>query len=252
MGYLDRFKNALDIARRADAHFTAGTDISLLESSELAKLVSEVDGFRSISGGSLDLAPNKLRLQQQASYDLWRRNLLAQRLIDVNVDFIVGDGISVIAIHEEKAKSDAIQEVINEFWYDPVNDMADTMEQKATELLLWGEVCMPFRSNEVNGMPRLGWVNPLEIAGVEAHPLTGEPWKIELSDSAAEQVKQKYLEVVHFDEQANTWIGDCFYTSMRNLRGMSRGVPELAVALTWMNTLDQTLTFPDLSLDLSL
>ena len=242
MEAIQRIRRAFDVARQADSMHQAGVESVLMEASELQELVTEVEDFRMLSGGSLDDLQYRLRFQQQASYNLWRKNLLAQRLIDVNVDFIVGDGITLTAKYEDdEAIQEAIQGVLDDLWFDPVNDFGDTQETKATEMLLWGEVCLPVQVNEVDGRLRLGWICPLEIMDVHADPITGDPQIVELTDQAADGIGQKTLKVVAFNPETGLWEGDCFYARLRGLKGMIRGVPELSVALTWMNTLDKTL-----------
>lgn len=242
MGPIRRFRNAIEYAKQADQIARTGESVLVMEANQLMELVTEVEDFRMLAGGSLDDLQFKLRLQQQASFNLWRKNLLAQRLIDVNVDFIVGDGIDIAATGEDgDADRDAVQEVLDDLWYDPINDFDDTQETKATELLLWGEVCLPVQVNEVDGRVRLGWICPLEIMEVKCDGVTGDAKTVILSDTAAEGVGQKELSVIRYDEKTGELEGDCFYVPLRGLKGMSRGVPELAVSLNWMNTLDKTL-----------
>lgn len=241
-----RWTNALTFVREADRAYRAGEEVTLIEASQLQELTTEVEDFRMLSGGSLDDLQYRLRFQQQASYNLWRKNLLAQRLIDVNVDFMVGDGTNLVAKYDkgedgDNEIQDAIQEVLDDLWYDPVNDMDDSLETKATEILIWGEVCMPATVNATSGSVRLGWVCPLEITEVHSDPVTGDPAVVEVTDQAAGAIGQKKLEVIRYNSKSGLLEGDCFYARIRGLKGTSRGVPELSVSLNWLNTLEKTL-----------
>ena len=241
MEFLNRIKGTIDAARTANGILSGGGQVLVTESKELFKLMTEVEGYRMLAGGALDDDQHKLRIQQQASYALWRKNLLAQRLIEVNIDFVVGDGLQVVAKHDDEATKDAVQEVVDNFWNDPINSLDDEIERIATEFFLWGEVCIPVTTNPVSGGVRLGWVTPIDIMDVHPDPVTGQPGMVEVSDRAASSIGTKKLKVIAWDDRTGLLDGECFYVGNKRLAGNNRGVPELAAALSWTGVLDATL-----------
>lgn len=211
------------------------------EASRLSELDTEMEGFRSLTAERLEEPPWKTERVQRAAYSLWLKNHMARRLLEIPVDFIVGDGVSVVARHETEATSLQIQEVIDDFWNDPINNLADEIEVYARELLLWGEVCLPRRVRELDGKCRLGWVCPLDIEDVEPDPITGEPGVVVLKDDVAKTVGQKRLAVIRYLEGPEEWVGDCFYYSINRPKGRCRGTSELFSAMVWIGIMEQTM-----------
>lgn len=110
----------------------------------------------------------------EACYRLWQTHPLAKALIEIYVDYILGDGVTVVAQNE------AVQDALDRFWFDPVNALGDPaggigegLEELTRELYLFGEqVILTFeRTGEdkgmvADGLVRIGSVDPSSIHAV--------------------------------------------------------------------------------------
>ncbi len=212
------------------------------EAQTVASLDKDVQGFRRLGGSkSPDDITWKHERMQVVALKLYRNNLWAKRLIEVIVDFVWGDGITVQAVHEDDDTREEIQTIIDEFWNDPVNELDREMEQTITEWLLWGEVCIPIRRNEETGAIRLGWITPTTISEVWQDTLTGKPGTVVLMEDYVDPVGQKKLDVIRYHEEDNAWKGECFFYALNTIRGSYRGVSELYSAGDWLDILVSTL-----------
>src|SRR5262249_38476914 len=85
-------------------------------------------------------------------------------LSEVTVDFTLGEGATVTSEVSE------IQEAIDAFWTDGVNQLERRLDTWAREYRLYGELCLPAAVNGATGHGRLGYVDPLEIDEVLTDP----------------------------------------------------------------------------------
>jgi len=144
-----------------------GNDLSLIEAAgkpapvrlvEAAGTTIDADeeGFRRLSGDKLrDLGPlTQARMQKMAAY-LWEVNLVANRIVELQVAFLLAEGVRL------EAGDDETQAVLDRFWFDPINQMDLKLAKKVRELALFGEQCWPAFVNEHNGHVRLGYLGPL-------------------------------------------------------------------------------------------
>ncbi|MBI5789301.1 MAG: hypothetical protein HZA78_10645 [Candidatus Schekmanbacteria bacterium] len=117
--------------------------------------------YRKLTGkADKDLSPLTQERMLKIASHLYDTNPLAHRIIEMTKDFVVGEGIGY------QAQDKRVKELLDEFWYDPVNHWDLKQHQRALELGLYGEQCYPVFVNEVNGHVRLGYIDPLQIAEV--------------------------------------------------------------------------------------
>jgi hypothetical protein len=249
-----------------------GEPPAMVEADAMRQMALDEVGFSPIGGSARDLPPwNQDRMQEKALH-MYRTNHMAHRLLAIVVDFVTGDGISVIAKGEdeaaaegaakgeadgsvpgrpaappEKAKPKApevtpIQDAIDEFWQDPINAMDRENPQRLLEWRLWGEILMPVRTSEDgSGRIRLGWIDPGSIKTVEPDPYTSVPSQIKIRDSALARVGYPILDVVRFREESERLEGNAFFMTINNVKGACRGISDLYTAYDWLRTMDQTL-----------
>lgn len=130
---------------------------------------SEVEaepGWRRLSGGTSkrDLSPLAQDRMQELAAHVWESNRLGNRLIELPVAFLLGEGVR-LEVDDEEA-----QTWLDEFWDDPINRLDLNMEKHVRELALFGEQCWPVFVNGVTGHVRLGKVDPAAIDGVITDP----------------------------------------------------------------------------------
>ena len=126
---------------------------------------ADEDQWRKLTGdANRDLSPmTQDRMQKMAAY-LWESNLMANRLIELMVAYLLAEGVKLTC------KDDLGQKTLNRFWRDPINNMPLKLAEKVRELALFGEQCYPVFLNEVSGAVRLGYLDPSLIATVVMDP----------------------------------------------------------------------------------
>ncbi|MGA9769299.1 MAG: hypothetical protein WBV94_09680 [Blastocatellia bacterium] len=119
------------------------------------------DQWRGITQSRRDLQPiEQDRLLEIAHY-LTAQNLLGAKIRKTRRDFIIGDGVTFQA--EDKNE---IQPLIEEFWYDPINNMDEFQVQIVDYLGIQGELFIPAFTNYFTGKVQLGWIDAYEVENV--------------------------------------------------------------------------------------
>lgn len=241
MKFKDRITSTGRVVRSAWAISGTGSRPVVTEAETLAGLATEMEGFRGDGLRATDLlAWDQTRMQNVALY-LYRHNHMAKRMLEIIVDFALGDGMTVKAVHKDEGKRLEIQDIIDTFWSDPINDMDRFNPQRLVDYNLWGEMLMPVMVNEYDRSIRLGWIDPVNILKIIDDSVTGRASVIELSDTAANEVGHKQLEVIRFDHNKNKMVGNCFYHTMNTVMSGQRGVSEFYTAADWFDIHDQTM-----------
>ena len=127
---------------------------------------SEDAGWRPITGKKVDrdLSPVTQDKMQNIAVWLYDSDPIAKRIIDLKRDFLVGEEVKATA--EDKT----VDEIIQDFWYDPINNMPMFVPDMARDLGLFGEQALPTFVNKVNGHVRLGYLDPCMIDRVVTDP----------------------------------------------------------------------------------
>lgn len=205
------------------------------------------DQWRRIGGDSKrDLSPmTQLRMQKLSVY-LWESNLLANRIIELPLAFLLAEGVRLVSTDE------TIQDLLDRFWHDPINQMDLKLVKKARELSLYGEQCWPTFVNEMNGHVRLGYLDPANIATVVMDPDNAEQPIGVVTTKNGKGVARRYRVIINGDEQTlftdrtrqirETFTdGEAFYFTVNDLSNGSRGRSDLLAQIDWLDAFDQFL-----------
>lgn len=205
------------------------------------------DQWRRITGQSKrDLTPlTQNRMQELALY-LWESNLLANRLIELPIAYLLAEGVKLVA------EDEIVQEWLNRFWFDPINQMDLKLIKKARELALFGEQCYPTFVNEMNGQVRLGYLDPALIGEVVTDPDNGEQKIGVVTRRNGKGEYRKYRIIVNGPEQELFTLrtqairqqftdGECFYFSVNDISNGRRGRSDLLAQIDWLDSYDQYL-----------
>jgi len=260
-------REARQAAAKDSALRTPHSALAAEAASPLIFYGADPQGFRRISQATSarDLAPPIQERMQQVSYYLYVANPLARRTVELLKDYVVGEGVQV------KAEDAAVQQVVDEFWNDAVNNLDLNLESYVRELSIFGEQLWCVASNPISGAVRLGYVDPAHIESVEYATLETLPGRavavpiaVNLkplayargSDSGAglpsrdrpsrDREGAVRLEVVHLDEDPDSPTfgrlrGECFYWAINKARAASRGISDLFAAADWVDGYDQML-----------
>lgn len=203
--------------------------------------------WRPLSGDAQrDLNPMTQRRMQDLGVYLWESNLLANRLIELPIAYILAEGVKL------KAEDENVQALIEQFWQHPVNNMDIKLIKKVRELALYGEQCWPTFVNEFSGDVRLGYLDPCLIATVVVDPDNGEQpigivtvknkkgeakrYRVIVNGPEAELFTQRTIDI----RQTFT-DGDCFYFCINDLSNGRRGRSDLLPQVDWLDGYDQFL-----------
>lgn len=201
--------------------------------------------WRPLSGNSnRDLTPMTQRRMQDLAVYLWESNLLANRLVELPVSYILAEGVKL------KAEDPTIQALIDDFWAHPVNNFDIKLVKKVRELALYGEQCWPAFVNQFDGSVRLGYLDPQLIDSVVVDPDNGEQPIGIITVANANGESKRYKVILNGAENelftAQTQAlrdtfndGECFYFCVNDLSNGRRGRSDLLSQTDWLDSYDQ-------------
>lgn len=206
----------------------------------------EEEGWRRLSGDvSRDLSPLSQERMRETAYYLWDSNLVANRLIELPLAYLLAEGVAL------QAADKSMQKVLDRFWSDPINSFDEKLEKKVRELALFGEQCYPAFVNEVTGHVRLGYLDPGLIATVVVDPDNPEQPIGIVTKRDKRGRALKYKVIVNGPEDVFTQRtreiresfddGECFYFQVNALSTSRRGRSDLRAPADWVDAYDQFL-----------
>lgn len=207
---------------------------------------ADEDNWRPLSGDTKrDLSPvSQQRMRDMALY-LWESNLLANRLIELPLAYMLAEGVNLRCDDEENNK------VLKRFWRDPINSLDTKIIKKVRELAIFGEQCYPTFVNEHSGHVRLGYLDPALIATVVIDPDNPEQpiGIVTVKDKKGEA--RRYRVIVNGAEDVFTQRtqeiratfedGEAFYFTVNDLSNGRRGRSDLLAQIDWLDGYDQFL-----------
>lgn len=197
-------------------------------------------GWRRLTGSAeRDLEPLLQDRMLEIAYYLYETDPMAKRLINMTAEYIVAEGVNVVAEDEQ------VQEVIDTFWNDPVNQMNLKLEQKVKELGLWGEQCYPVFVNPVNGHVRLGYLDPALINGVELDPENAEVVRAVVQRDELNRPGKRYEVIGQTEDPLGDGYGlrrgECFFWKINSVTTASRGRSDLLALADYLDMYNQFL-----------
>lgn len=231
--------------------------------------------YRRLTQAARDLNPLIHERAIEIAAWLYDTNPLAKRLLELVRDFVIGEGITVVAAESE------VQEVIDDFWFDPYNNFDVKVYNKVLELGLFGELISSIAVNPIDGHVRLATVDPAMIADVitnpknvemvtalaiRAQPLQGsstiESYRLKMISLEEDPNSEWYGRLVSvltdmdgkvLDTYVQTdasgiaisnpipYDGSAFYFRANNVSTSKRGRSDLLSLLDWVDAYDQVL-----------
>lgn len=202
-------------------------------------------GWRRLGGErKRDLNPLRQDQMQKLAAYLWEANMLANRLIELPLAYLLAEGVKLECADPEH------QKWLDAFWNDPINCMDLRLPTYARELGLFGELCLPAYVNEVSGHVRLGYLDASLIADVMVDP--GNPAQtigVRTVKDAAGQVRE-FRAIVRGDDaelfaeaarrmRAGYTAGDAFYFAVNKFAAGRRGRSDLIAQMDWLDGYDE-------------
>jgi hypothetical protein len=246
MGFVDRVRQAIEVLRG-----TAGVKAQESIAPSLFAMMGgdgEDPTFRRLTSPHTirDLNPVMQTRMQEIAFFLRATTPFGKRIVEVISDYVVGEGFT------PAAKDERVQEVIDRFWEDEINNVARNMRDWCDELTTFGELALPVTVNPVDGFVRIGYADPQLLYSVEygtmsagnnVPQLTSFPVAVHLRQ-ALYSTGDLRLALIRTDEdpQSETFgqlNGQCFYWAINKAKGASRGLSELFALADWIDVFDQ-------------
>lgn len=184
------------------------------------------------------------RMQEMALY-LWEANLIANRLIELPVAYLLGEGVALEVDNEDA------QAWLDAFWRDPINSFDIKLPRKVRELALYGEQCWPAFVNPANGHTRLGYLDPGLIETVVTDPDNAEQPIGVVTRKDKHGHARRYRIIVNGPEgmfapraqaiRETFTDGECFYFAVNKISNGRRGRSDLLASIDWCDAYEQFL-----------
>lgn len=210
-------------------------------------------GWRRLSGDGLhsqnerDLAPMAQDRMQKLAEHLWQSNLLANRLTELPLAYLLAEGVTLQCVDEEH------QKLLNAFWSDPINNWPLKLAPRVRALSLLGEQCYVTTVRDGDGFVRLGYLDPRQIATVVNDPDNPEQ-PIGVVTKRDNRGKAFKYRVVVLGEDAELFSantariraedftdGDCLLYQVNKFPNGSRGRSDLLPSMDWLDAYDNFL-----------
>ena len=195
--------------------------------------------------------------------DNWERTPLGRGVIEKPIDYMVGEGVKLIAECEdnnEETKKLA-QKILNQFWFDPITNLEETLDAHLRSLLLSGVLCLPIFTNEFTGHIRLGYLNPNNIEAIILDPDNPSVIICVVEKTNIEGKQRSYKTVFNkpdaelFGKRAQEirlrCSHECFYLRIGNLPDDPRGRSIYLSVIDLINAFDKAM-FDALEREISL
>lgn len=223
----------------------AEVKVTLREAAGVTVDDDEAD-WRPLSGDSKrDLSQITQRRMREMAFYLWESNVLANRMIELPLAFILAEGVKLVHKDEEA------QKVLKKFWNHPINNMDIKLTKKVRELALYGEQCYPAFVNSVNGAVTLGYLDPALIETVVVDPDNAEQPIGIVTCKDRKGVARRFKVIVNGPEDLFTQRtqgiretftdGECFYFTVNDVSNGKRGRSDLLASADWLDGYDEFL-----------
>ena len=208
----------------------------------------EDEGWRRLTGPNATreiVTTTQERMQEVAVY-LAENNPMAKWIIDILADFLLADGLPFEAENED------ISQALEEFWYDPLNQLDVYLRKHVREQRIYGELCLPVFTAQYTGTVRLGYIDPAQIDVVITDPENVKMAIGVVLKAAMGQLPRRLKIVLPPNAEdimsgsgrvlRDTFSdGECFFSAINNLTNSPRGRSELLATADWIDAYEQFL-----------
>jgi hypothetical protein len=174
-----------------------------------------------------DVLPSTYLELHNECYEAYNANPLANAVVEMGVNFVLGEGLTLSASHPR------VQKLLTAFWNDPSNRMGERQYQLATELSLYGELFVRFFVGR-HGRVTIRQIDPSLIDDIETDP---EDIETEL------RVHRRATEIVVSGVEPTpepvpgVWLqvpDDVVHFAVNKVSNAKRGKSDLATLLPWL------------------
>ncbi len=229
------------------AQINAQIESEVMDRLKAANITDDEEGWRRLTGDT-ERKLNEVTQERmfEICYWLWKYNPLANWLIEIVTAFIVGSGFVIESDNKE------VENMLNGFWNDPLNNLDIYAEKHVRELGIYGEQCWSKFVSENSGKVRLGYIDPAQIKKVVTDPenvkmkvavflkgtsgAPGRKFKTVLPADAEAVLSEKAQKIRDISTD-----GECYFFSINNVTNDPRGTSDLFVLADWLDAYEQFL-----------
>ena len=191
-----------------------------------------------------DLTPMAQERMQKLAEWLWQSNLLANRLVELPLAYLLAEGVKL------QCKEPEHQKLLNAFWSDPINNWPLKLPARVRALAILGEQIYIAHVNEASGFVRLGYLDARNVAQVVMDPDNPEQAIGVVTRKDALGAHYRYKVIALGDDtqlfsqrtaalRAKDFTdGECFVYQINKLPDGSRGRSDLLGQMDWLDALD--------------
>lgn len=204
-----------------------------------------------------DITQTFLQESTQRAFRAWRLNPFVKRIVEMHVNYVVGEGVQI------QANDERVQLIIDSFWNDPTNNLDMKLEDVTRDLSLFGEVFICPFVNTMTGKVKLGYLDPLQVSGIETNPFNADEALYVVFDESG--TGKRKLRIVFTDTAGagadmfpkvygkdnpilsipvttdGMRIGEVFYLSANKTIGVTRGTSDFLPILDWCRSTEDLL-----------
>lgn len=221
------------------------TEQALMRESYGVNIDDDEDQWRRLTEDyDRDLQPVTQDRMQKLASKLWESNLLANRLVELVVAYLIAEGVRLTVKDKEN------QRILDKFWRDPINAMDEKLPMYIRELELYGEQCYPTFVNEATGEVRLGYLDPCLINEIVMDPdnpsqpigvitkrdRKGKYYKYRVIINGGEDCFTNRTQQIRAQDFAD---GECFLLQINKLASGRRGRSSLLPQADWIDAYDE-------------
>lgn len=195
-------------------------------------------GFRRLTQRSeKELTPTSWQKQMDVAHFLWLQNPMGHRILELQADFIVGDGYTFQAPDEE------VKKILDRHWTDPDNAWDMKQYERYIELTTFGIWAPKAFVNKHNGHVKISPVDPAWIADLKQN--MHNPGKVDqIKLQRGQGRKIDWHEVVKEEqdptnENFGLLCGEIFYFPINKLSFTIQGISDLFRIADWLDAYDQ-------------
>src|SRR5215831_986276 len=222
--------------------------------------------FSPLSKSNRELNPFTHERMLQLAFALYESNPIAKAVLETTRDYVLGEGVTVNCTDEDETTRKKVQEVIDLFWHDYINNLDMKLFQKILELGLYGEQCYPLTVNPTDGHVTLGYIDPAHIGAVIHDPDNVEITVAVMVKPTNPSDPPTFYKVIGEDRDPNsewygrltmpekgegltwlvdnkhyTYVGGCAFIPINKVTNATRGRSDLLSLLDWIDAYDQLL-----------
>jgi len=159
MGVVQRIREAVThVAKGSEAIYISGPGADVDE--HLWSPLGNIGGLTR----DRNLPPITQQQMITQAHHMYKGNPLAKRIIDIQAEYVVGDGILYVAQNPE------VKDILDNHWTDTTNNWGIDQFEATRDLGLVGELCLTTHINKANGTVTLGNIDPELIERVIFDP----------------------------------------------------------------------------------